>query len=132
MALNRLRINVPLRRLVIPLLVFGFPYLCLAALAASKWLVEVKLWQAAVGIDVRKLAVVGWYSRRVMSLLDWTEAQYSLSLSHLFLGGIPASLCVPTHDGCCRLTGIRLHKLSWSTLHPAQTISSDDKSQKWA
>jgi hypothetical protein len=52
MALNRSGINVSLGLLVIPLLVAGLPYLSLAAPTASEWLVEVKIWQASVGVDV--------------------------------------------------------------------------------
>src|SRR5271163_4150023 len=104
MALDRPRINVPLRFLVIPLLVYGFPYLRLAAFAANKRRIEIKLRQAAVGIDVRKLAAVGWHSRRVVFLLGGIEAQNSPSLAHLFLGGISSSLCALAHDVRCRQT----------------------------
>lgn len=52
MTLNRSGINVSLGLLVIPLLVSGLPNLSLAALATSKRLVEIKLRQTPVGVDV--------------------------------------------------------------------------------
>jgi len=58
MALNRSRINVSLRLFIIPLLVSGFPYFSLAALAASEWLVEGKTGGSRM-CYVRKLGVVG-------------------------------------------------------------------------
>ena len=97
MALNRSRINVPFRFLIIPLLVFGFPYFSFAAFAASKWLVEIKFWEAPVCIDVRKLGVVGRDSRRMISLLNRSEAQNSLSLAQLLLAWILSSLYGLTH-----------------------------------
>ncbi len=51
MALNSRSINVPLRLLVIPLLASSFSDLCLAALAAKKRPIEIKLRWTAVGID---------------------------------------------------------------------------------
>jgi hypothetical protein len=52
MTLNGSGINVSLRLLVIPLLVSGLPNLSLAALAASERLIQIKLRQAAVCVDV--------------------------------------------------------------------------------
>ena len=99
-ALNRSRINVALGLFVIPLLVSRLPNLFLAALAASEWLIEIKLGQSPVGVDVRKLAVVGWHSRWMTSLLNRSETQNSLGLSNLRFGGISAGLCVATHGAC--------------------------------
>ena len=96
-ALNRSRINVSLRFFIIPLLVFGFPYLSLAALAASKRLVEIKFSEAPVCVDVRKLAVIGWNSRRMILLLNWAKTQNSLSFAQLLLAGIPSGQCVVAH-----------------------------------
>ena len=97
MALNRSRINMPFRFLVIPLLISGFPYFSLTAFAAGKWLVEIKLWEAPVCIDVRKLGVVGRNRRRMISLLNRSEAQNSLSLVELLLAWILSSLYVLAH-----------------------------------
>src|SRR6266566_2907410 len=97
MALNRSRINVSLRLFIIPLLVSSFPYFSLAALAASKWLVEIKLWEAPVCVDVRKLGVVGWNCRRMVLLLNRTQTQYSLSFAQFLLVGILTGLCVLAH-----------------------------------
>jgi len=52
MTLNRSGINVSLGLLVIPLLVSGLPNLSLAALAASERLIQIKLRQSAVRVDV--------------------------------------------------------------------------------
>jgi hypothetical protein len=81
MTLNSSRINISLRFLTIPLLVSSLPNLSLTALAARKWLVEIKLWQAPICVDVRKLAVVGRHRRRMVPLLNRSEAQNSLSLA---------------------------------------------------
>ena len=97
MALDRSRINVPLRLLVIPLLVSGFPDLGLAAPAANERSVQIKSWETAVSIDVRKFVVVGWRCRWMMSLLKRCKAQNPLSLANLFLGWIAASINVLTH-----------------------------------
>src|SRR5690349_2055420 len=91
MALNRSRITVSLRLFIIPLLVSGFPDLSLATLATSKWLVEIKLWEAPVCVDVRKLGVVGWKCRRMVLLLNRTQTQYSLSFAQFLLAGILTS-----------------------------------------
>src|SRR5262245_17081027 len=88
MALDRSRINVLLGLLVIPLLVTGFPDLSLAALAANKRSIQIKIWQTAVSIDVRKLLVIGRHCRWMMSLLERSEAQNSLSVTHLLHGRI--------------------------------------------
>jgi len=106
MALNRSCINVPFCFLIIPLLVFGFPYFSLAAFAASKWLVEVKLWQAPVCVDVRKLAVVGRNRRRMILLLNGSEAQNSLGLLQLLLAGI--ATCVEMLAHTCAIHNLIL------------------------
>jgi hypothetical protein len=92
MALYRPGINVSLGLLVIPLLVAGLPYLPLAALATGERLIQIKLRQAPVGVDVGKPAVVGWDRRRMAALLQWREAQSSLDLTNLSLGGISTAL----------------------------------------
>jgi len=96
-ALDCFRIDVPLSLLVIPLLICRFPYLGLAALPADEWLVEIKLRQAAVGIDVRKLAVVGRHGRRMMPLRSRIEAQDSLGLPDVFCRGIAAGVLWLSH-----------------------------------
>jgi hypothetical protein len=53
MTLHRAGINVTLDLLVIPLLVSRFPNLSLAAPTTSEGLVEVKLRQTTVGVNVR-------------------------------------------------------------------------------
>src|SRR6266568_5619888 len=63
MALNCNCVNMAFSLLIIPLLIFGFPYFSLPALAASKWPVEVKIGKASVSIDVRELAVIGRHSQ---------------------------------------------------------------------
>src|ERR1043165_6114506 len=97
MALNRSGIHMPLRLLIIPFLVFGLPNLSLAALAASKWLVEIELRQTPVCVDVRKLTVVGGNRRRVIPLLSRREAQYSLSLAQFLLAWILSGLRMLAH-----------------------------------
>lgn len=85
-AINGLRINVALGFLVVPLLVFAFPYLHFAASPASEWLIEIILRQLTIGIDVLKLAAVGWHGRRVTPLLNRAEIQNSFGLTDLFFG----------------------------------------------
>jgi len=113
MALNRSCINVPFCFLIIPLLVFGFPYFSLAAFAASKWLVEVKLWQAPVCVDVRKLAVVGRNRRRMILLLKWHEAQYALCFQQLALARITACLDVRAHSNIIVSHVFVVYHFSW-------------------
>src|ERR1043165_1649325 len=102
--LNCSGIDVSLRLFVIPLLVSGLPNLSLAALATSKWLVEVKLRQTTICVDVRKLAVIGSNRRWMSPLLNRSKVQDSLRLANLCLGGVPPSQCVPAHDARCHLT----------------------------
>src|SRR4029077_5017192 len=88
MALNRSGIDMSLRFFIKPLLVSGLPNLSLPALAASKWLVEIKLRQTAIGVNVRKLIMVGRNGRRMIPLLKRSEAQNSLGLTQLLLAWI--------------------------------------------
>jgi hypothetical protein len=52
MALNGPRSNMSLGLLKIPLLVFGLPNLSLSTLAANERLIEIKIWQTPVSVDV--------------------------------------------------------------------------------
>ena len=103
MTFNRSGISMALGLFIIPLLISRFPNLSFAALPASERLVEIKLQQAAVGVDVRKLGVVCEHSRWVASLLNRSETQNTLSLSNLVLGSVPTSLSVSAHGALCRL-----------------------------
>lgn len=98
MALHRSRINMSLRLFIIPLLIAGFPYLPFAALAASKWLVEIKLRKTTISVYVRKLGMVGRDCRRMVSLLNEAQAQYPLSFAQFLLAGILTSLGVLAHS----------------------------------
>ncbi len=69
------------RHFIIPFLVPGPPDFPLAALAAGKGLVEVKIRQAAVGVDVREFVMVGGHRRGVVSLLSGSKAQNSFSFA---------------------------------------------------
>jgi len=97
MALNCDRVNVPFGLLIVPFLIFSFPYLSFAALPACKRPVEIKLRKASVGIDVRKFAAVGPDCRGVILLLNGTEAQYSLCFTQLPLAGFTARSDVRAH-----------------------------------
>ena len=81
MALNCNCVNMAFCLFIIPLLIFGFPYFPLPALAAGEWPVEVKIGKASVSIDVRELAVIGRDSRGVIPLLGGTEAKHSFRLA---------------------------------------------------
>jgi hypothetical protein len=97
MALNRSPTYMSFRFFIIPLLISGLPNLSLAALPTSKRLVEIKLRQAPICVDVRKLAVVGRNRRRMIPLLNQSEVQNSLSLAQLLLAGVSAGLHVRAH-----------------------------------
>jgi hypothetical protein len=61
MAFNCNCIDVALSLFIIPFLVFGLPDFALPTFATGEWPIEVKIRKAAVSIDVRELARVGYH-----------------------------------------------------------------------
>jgi hypothetical protein len=93
MTLNGFGINVPFGLLVIPLLVPGLPNLPLTAVATSERLIEIKLRQTPVRVNVRELAVVSRYSRRMTSLLCRSDPKLALRRESLLQSHCGQSVC---------------------------------------
>src|SRR6185503_10753675 len=94
---NCCRIHVGFRFLIIPLLIRCLPDFFLAAVATSKRLVDVELWQPAVRVDVAQLWLVGGESGWMSSLKFFGECRNALRLGQLFGTRIATSISFTPH-----------------------------------
>src|SRR6266446_9052354 len=77
---NRRRIHVGFRFLVIPLLIGSLPDFFLAAIATAKRLVDVKLRQPPIGVDVVQFRLVSSQRGWVLSLDFFRQRRDALCL----------------------------------------------------
>jgi hypothetical protein len=103
---NRCRIHVSFRFLVIPLLIRRLPDFFLTAIATLKSLIDVKLWQPPIRVDVVQFRLVSGKCGGVLSLNFFRQRRNALCLGQLFGSRIATRLSFNRH-AIYGLTGLQ-------------------------